>query len=83
MTPEEGREMLELLDLIDEAHPQASDVFTVKSVLRRVIQSLAGVDDRCQNDDRCPRKETERETLRRQCRLDAGHVGPCRFGRKR
>lgn len=38
MTPEQMRSLLELLDLIDEAHPNpAADVFVLKGVLKRMI----------------------------------------------
>ena len=38
MTPQRARVLLELLDLIDEAHPQpAADVMVLKGVLKKLI----------------------------------------------
>lgn len=42
MTPEKTRELLEILDLIDEAHPQpTADIAVLKSVLTRLIREIA------------------------------------------
>lgn len=41
MTPEQARELFEILDLIDEAHASpAADVLVLKSVVKRIINQL-------------------------------------------